>query len=622
MKLEFKTLDLRIREQEAKVFVEAIGPNGEWAEAETKMPDETLFTSLEEAPWKWQRQEIECFSEQLGPALMPPPVLQLYTAVLERTLMQVNQGVRLKLHFLGGARKYQRYPWEATQVNGQYLAMNPRLSLTRTADFAQPALPLAVEKPPYRILHVSCEPIDLASPQSQQEMKSIEEILQPIVKTGLLQLKSCHNKTLTEVESELRQGDYHIFYFSGYTDLDANGNGFACFVDREQKVKKVDAQRFASIFIGTGVRIAFLSTGWAVIGRGMGVGLADALLQVGLPIVVGHTYLVSNWSASEFAQDFFKELVKTQSVDQAVFAGRRAMLESQSSNLENEWLNPVFLTRTLEGKFLTGEAAYQIETFISNGRIETKATAPGEFNPTTFADKLNSTRASLKEIRSPSDQLKAQQLIDDSEVAIRTSDWTIATQKLSDASSHIYLVTSNQEKADQQSERQARRTVLGVSLFLLVVVAALAYALSDIWKPELSIPVISLPVSVLVWSFIGGVTAMLQVFVGTKSGEAKLVSYEWLLWRPVVGLIMGCVVYLAIVAGLVVLGQGNAQTLTATQNPYILWVLAFAGGFSDKFAIFVFDNIVRSIGKTNDELAQQKMPEASKDKAVENVKSS
>lgn len=622
MTLEFKTLDLRIREQGSKVSVEAIGPNGEWAEAETQMPDEKLFTSLEGAPWNWQKQEIESFAEQLGAALMPPPVLQLYTAVFERTLMQANQALRLKLHFLGRTCKYQRYPWEAVRVNGQSLGLHPRLSLTRTVDFAQPAFPLAVEKPPYRILYVSCEPIDQTSTQAQQEEKSIEEILQPLVKPGLLQLKLCRNLTLAQVESELYQGDYHIFYFCGYTDFDNNDNSFICFVDHEQKTKKIDAQHFASIFIGTGVRVAFLSTGWAVIGRSMGIGVGDALLRVGLPIVVGHTFLVSNSSASTFAQNFFTELVKTQSIDQSVVAGRRAVSECTDHKLENEWLNPVLLTRALDDKFVAGEAAYKIETFIHNGRIETKATASDDLSPDAFGYKLKSTRETLIDIRSPDARLKASQLIDDSEVALRTSNWDLATEKLHAASSYIYLIISDQVHADQQRERQVRWTVLSISSFLLIVVAALAYALREEWKPEMSIPVISLPISVLIWSFIGGVTAMLQAFVGTKIGEAKSVSYEWLLWRPVVGLIMGCVVYLAIVAGLVVLGQSNAQTLTETQNPYMLWVLAFAGGFSDKFAIFVFDNIVRSVSKTNDESNQKQTSETSRDKAKENAKNS
>jgi hypothetical protein len=622
MIMEFKTLDLRIRDQGARISVEAIGPNGEWVEAETKMPDGDLFAPLEKSPWTWQRDEIEQFSEQLGLALMPPPVLQLYTLVLERTLSQTNQGLRLKLHFLEAARKYQRYPWEAIKIDGQPLVMNPRLSLTRTADLAQPATPLAVERPPYRILQVVSDPVDLHSTQSEWEVQSMESVLQPLVAADLVELEAQHNVTLTQVEGLLRQEPgYHIFYFSGYTTLDADGNGFICFVDDQHKTKKIDAQRFASIFIGTGVRIAFLSTGVAVIGRGMGVGLADALLQVGLPIVVGHTYLVSNWSAQEFTQAFFDKLVETHSVDQAVFAGRRAMIESRNPALENEWVNPVLLTRTLEGRFLTGEAAYKVETFMREGRVETEVKASGEFDAADFVKKLQSTREDIKNIRSMSDQMKAKELIDDAELAINTSDWDLARQKLKEASGHIQLVISNQERVqtDQKRESQARWTVLGVSTFLLVVVALLAFAFRGIWTPDMSIPVISVPVSVLVWSFIGGVAAMLQAFVGTRGSESKPINYEWLLWRPVVGVIMGSVVYLAIAGGLIILGQGDATTLAQTQNTYVLWVLAFLGGFSDKFAILVFDKVVRAVSKSETKSAEEELPETSKDSAEDST---
>jgi hypothetical protein len=176
-------------------------------------------------------------------------------------------------------------------------------------------------------------------------------------------------------------------------------------------------------------------------------------------------------------------------------------------------------------------------------------------------------------------------------------------------------------QVEQKRESRARWTVLGVSIVLLLVIVALGYALRDVWEPDMSIPVVSLPVSVLVWSFVGGVAAMLQAFVGTKSGESKPVSYEWLLWRPVVGVIMGSVVYLTVAGGLIILGQGDAATLAQTRNTHVLWVLAFLGGFSDRFAILVFDNIVRAVSKSNGESAE-KPAEASGENAEDSPESS
>jgi len=277
------------------------------------------------------------------------------------------------------------------------------------------------------------------------------------------------------------------------------------------------------------------------------------------------------------------------------------MTEPGSDKPRGEWLNPVLLMRSQEGKFFGGEAAYTIETFIRGGSLVSEAKARGEFDAAAFVGKIDATRQSISTIRSVSDQFKAKDLIDDAELEIRTSNWTIATQKLAEASSHIYLVIKNEERdlVDQRHDRQARWTVLGISVFLLTAVAALAFALRDIWTPDMTIPVIALPVAVVVWSFVGGVAAMLQAFVGTKLPDPKPISYEWLLWRPVVGVILGSVVYLVIAGGLFVLGQVDVTT-AQNRNTYVLWALAFLGGFSDKFAILVFDTVVRTVAQADD----------------------
>ena len=63
------------------------------------------------------------------------------------------------------------------------------------------------------------------------------------------------------------------------------------------------------------------------------------------------------------------------------------------------------------------------------------------------------------------------------------------------------------------------------------------------------------------------------------------------------------------------LGQGDAATLALTRHPYVLWALAFLGGFSDRFATLVFDNIVRTVGRSSNRLVNENQPESSEDEA-------
>ena len=101
---------------------------------------------------------------------------------------------------------------------------------------------------------------------------------------------------------------------------------------------------------------------------------------------------------------------------------------------------------------------------------------------------------------------------------------------------------------------------------------------------------------------IGGVGATLYAFVGTqKQVESEPFRLDWLIGRPLVGIIMGCVVYLTVATSISALTSvdiaESAKSASDAGNtkdakPYLLWALAFLGGFSDKFALLLFSNLV------------------------------
>jgi hypothetical protein len=446
----------------------------------------------------------------------------------------------------------------------------------------------------------------------EEEGNRIQQALAALIDRGLIQLEVHHNATLSQIERLLRGGDFHIFHFTGHAGISFQGDGGLLLVDSEGRADLVDGRRLGAVLLGTGVRTALLNSSHTAYGGDSGVGVAESLLQAGLSSVVAHNYDISDDAAFAFSGTFYTELAKATSIDQAMFAGRRAIAEVDRKD-PYHWANPILFTRTQEGRFWTGEAGLQIETFLREGRLVAEAKRQGEFDAGTFANRVQVALDGLERIQSTDNRLKAQQLIADARDAIAGSNPELASQKLSDASTHIHVVVSEQERlarnkeraekarlASSQRERRARWAVLGVSVVLLLAVALLGFLLRDLWTPSMSLPVIGLPISVIVWSFVGGVAAMLQVFVGTRKEGANKVSYEWLLWRPVIGTIMGSVIYLAIAAGLVVLGQDDLASLANTRNPYLLWALAFLGGFSDRFTILVFDNIVRIYTKRDE----------------------
>ena len=101
-------------------------------------------------------------------------------------------------------------------------------------------------------------------------------------------------------------------------------------------------------------------------------------------------------------------------------------------------------------------------------------------------------------------------------------------------------------------------------------------------QPQLIwLPVIRVPLSVLVWAALGSVAAILYRFYTVKQGPVAD-EIRWLIARPIIGIIMGALTYVAIASGLFILGSAIDSNQT-TPNPHLLWVIAFFGGFSDRF---------------------------------------
>ena len=64
-------------------------------------------------------------------------------------------------------------------------------------------------------------------------------------------------------------------------------------------------------------------------------------------------------------------------------------------------------------------------------------------------------------------------------------------------------------------------------------------------------------------------------------------AFRWLMFRPIVGVVMGILTYLMVTAGLIVFA-GSSQTRT----PELLWVIAFVGSFSDTLSITLLQKMV------------------------------
>ena len=64
-------------------------------------------------------------------------------------------------------------------------------------------------------------------------------------------------------------------------------------------------------------------------------------------------------------------------------------------------------------------------------------------------------------------------------------------------------------------------------------------------------------------------------------------AIRWLLFRPIVGIVMGVLTYLMVIAGLIVFaGKADLQT------PELIWVIAFGGSFSDTLSVTLLQKLL------------------------------
>ena len=75
--------------------------------------------------------------------------------------------------------------------------------------------------------------------------------------------------------------------------------------------------------------------------------MVPALTRAGIPAVIGMQYKIADTSAIAFSRNFYRTLAAHQSIDEAVTAGRLAVL-TRSSEDEFDWAVPVLYLRADE----------------------------------------------------------------------------------------------------------------------------------------------------------------------------------------------------------------------------------------------------------------------------------
>ncbi|GAB4537855.1 MAG: hypothetical protein Kow0063_25170 [Anaerolineae bacterium] len=159
--------------------------------------------------------------------------------------------------------------------------------------------------------------------------------------------------TLTYVREVLRHCRTHIFHYAGHGEYDeASPEESALFFwskkNRQGGVETISAAELRGLLQDSDVRLAYFSCCY---GAATGppiqlldddfLGIADAVIQAGVPSVLGFRWPVSDAGASQLALAFYRSLLRQGSPEVALWEARRELAGPNRN--DPTWLSPILI---------------------------------------------------------------------------------------------------------------------------------------------------------------------------------------------------------------------------------------------------------------------------------------
>ncbi len=171
-----------------------------------------------------------------------------------------------------------------------------------------------------------------------------------------------------------------------------------------------------------------------------------------------------------------------------------------------------------------------------------------------------------------------------------------------------YLLGSFKEIIDREKREQKGQKLWQIFniIVIIVYIAGLTVIMSSASTQAESnnnavsvpyVPYISVPVWALIWGALGSLSAILYKFYIVKRRVKFSIEFQWLIARPIIGILMSAVAYLAVTSGLILLGSESsspsAKELGVSDNATrFTAIVCFLAGFSDRVYLGIINLLV------------------------------
>lgn len=240
-------------------------------------------------------------------------------------------------------------PWELLFDAGRsrFLALDDRSTLIRHLPVQEPVAAMSVVLP-LNILVVMASPPGAAPLDYRQELKNLDAALQPLIQRGLVRLEPLENATVEGFREKLKEHPWHVLHFIGHGDYDSETReGRLLFESAEGGSRTLGAGRLGDLLRPyRSLRLVLLNAceGGRSSREDPFAGLAQALVQKGIPAVVAMQFPITDRAAIVLAGEFYRGIAEGRPVEQAL-AGARREVNVSGDEGEIEWATPVLYMR-------------------------------------------------------------------------------------------------------------------------------------------------------------------------------------------------------------------------------------------------------------------------------------
>ncbi len=266
--------------------------------------------------------------EKLFSAVLHGDLLSCFRANLEKTDSGCL-GVRIRLH-LGEVPELARFAWEWLYDPSleRFIALSTKTPVVRSLSFPVATRSLAIEKP-WQILFVAPQPSDYERLRCENEWQNIKKATRAMETRGGVRLQILQRPTLKNLRQYLRRYQVNVLHFVGHGGFsETKSSGQLVFEDECGRGRLVAADQ-----VGLALRdhsplsLVFINTcGGARASRANSFsGIAQSLIQVGVPAVVAMQASVSDIDAVTLAAEFYGALVDGLPVDASLAEARKAV---------------------------------------------------------------------------------------------------------------------------------------------------------------------------------------------------------------------------------------------------------------------------------------------------------